>query len=434
MASTKLTLATWNKSALPLTGTSKTLTLKADQPIPEDKGTASVVVAGTNADQLSGYLRVGPKKQKVALDFKPSDTGAVATIPQNVDLAGPWAIVVKDGKKDDVHPTVSSVSVQVEQTEEPPPVVDVSQHLYAPTGGLSSIPEARRKDIALGLLKWTNSDKAMLDTHVAWHMNTDMSAPDYGGKFVFFHAGMVEDAGRRTGMTPAELSNFAVELGKPLPSGFGADKNEFAAMLKDAALAPNTVTRTRYSMENGPTLPAQFSDANLAQFKTPDELGEALEQGFHGSGHNWIGGTMSTFQSPRDPVFFAWHGLVNQTLMKWFQTDNGKAWLAVPENAKRFESALDEHAGHQHAMAMGFAATSQPSSPPSELAQTLTRWQKLERMASSANASTEVKTLAQAIKTNVELLMSEAPLDQRRAASKALTSVFKDALFRLTNQ
>lgn len=67
---------------------------------------------------------------------------------------------------------------------------------------------------------------------------------------------------------------------------------------------------------------------SLHDIKTLDDLGRVLgTSGYHGSAHNKIGGTMATFGSPQDPIFFGWHGHLDDLMMGWLkETENGKKW------------------------------------------------------------------------------------------------------------
>jgi hypothetical protein len=46
---------------------------------------------------------------------------------------------------------------------------------------------------------------------------------------------------------------------------------------------------------------------------------------WHDRGHNFIGGTMGTSGSPRDPIFFLHHNFVDKLWQEWYDSDNGVA-------------------------------------------------------------------------------------------------------------
>jgi tyrosinase len=58
------------------------------------------------------------------------------------------------------------------------------------------------------------------------------------------------------------------------------------------------------------------SDATNASF-----FSKRLE-GWHNLGHGYVGGTMNTTNSPRDPVFFLHHGFVDKLWQDWEERDN----------------------------------------------------------------------------------------------------------------
>ncbi len=78
----------------------------------------------------------------------------------------------------------------------------------------------------------------------------------------------------------------------------------------------------------------------LDDVKTLDDLGRLLgTSGYHGSAHNEIGGTMSSFGSPQDPIFFGWHGHIDDIMLKWvYKTANGQKWFSDPANAAKLSN------------------------------------------------------------------------------------------------
>lgn len=67
-------------------------------------------------------------------------------------------------------------------------------------------------------------------------------------------------------------------------------------------------------------IPTQFSLAGgsagppkrLADYSSLAAFAGDLEGSWHGSVHCNVGGTMCTYESPRDPLFFRWHGILDQ--------------------------------------------------------------------------------------------------------------------------
>lgn len=68
---------------------------------------------------------------------------------------------------------------------------------------------------------------------------------------------------------------------------------------------------------------------SLGQIPSLDVLGQIIGNYWHGFFHNRVGGTMATFYSPADPVFFGWHGLLDKIVDNWLATPNGQAWAAA---------------------------------------------------------------------------------------------------------
>lgn len=50
----------------------------------------------------------------------------------------------------------------------------------------------------------------------------------------------------------------------------------------------------------------------------------ALETGLHNKGHGWIGGTMNTMGSPKDPAFWFHHAQVDHIWARWQQKHEGE--------------------------------------------------------------------------------------------------------------
>lgn len=67
----------------------------------------------------------------------------------------------------------------------------------------------------------------------------------------------------------------------------------------------------------------------LADFVTLAEFSNYLEAFWHGQVHCNIGGIMCTFESPRDPIFFRWHGIIDR-LYENFCSVKGLGCAGVP--------------------------------------------------------------------------------------------------------
>jgi RTX calcium-binding nonapeptide repeat (4 copies)/Common central domain of tyrosinase len=68
----------------------------------------------------------------------------------------------------------------------------------------------------------------------------------------------------------------------------------------------------------------------LAEFPTLAELGCALENPWHNMVHPMVGGDMASFESPRDPIFFRWHGYVNSVFLEFPNAPAGVISASAP--------------------------------------------------------------------------------------------------------
>jgi hypothetical protein len=108
---------------------------------------------------------------------------------------------------------------------------------------------------------------------------------------------------------------------------------------------PNLPLPSWATLQGGSTPDPVFGYTSVRQFKSTDELGRALGANYHGQVHAAndihiaIGGDMNTFASPRAPIFFPWHGFIDQVLDDWRQravvapTLTGQGFMADPGSA-----------------------------------------------------------------------------------------------------
>lgn len=84
---------------------------------------------------------------------------------------------------------------------------------------------------------------------------------------------------------------------------------------------------------------------SLNDIQSVDELGRVIGMsGFHGRGHSLIGGTMSSFESPRNPQFYSWHGEIDSIIDQWKNnTKAGQNWFNSAA-ADGWHSVLDRDA------------------------------------------------------------------------------------------
>jgi hypothetical protein len=71
-------------------------------------------------------------------------------------------------------------------------------------------------------------------------------------------------------------------------------------------------------------------DTRLWQFASLDQLGFAIDAGWHGKVHNTIGGDMQQFHSPIDPIFWPWHKWIEEIRSQWASWHAGLIMIPFP--------------------------------------------------------------------------------------------------------
>lgn len=156
--------------------------------------------------------------------------------------------------------------------------------------------------------------QAVLEEHRTWHRMHGpggMSGAGSGERFLAFHRnfiGNLEDDLIRQGRNqyvPLPTWNPI----DPIPAEFshpGRRTNN-----------PRIPLPTWATAAGGSEVDPVFGYTSLGQFQSSDELGQALGARFHGSVHNAVGGDMSSFSSPRDPIFYPWHAFLDDIWSTW---------------------------------------------------------------------------------------------------------------------
>ncbi|RYZ05439.1 MAG: hypothetical protein EOO73_19505 [Myxococcales bacterium] len=80
-----------------------------------------------------------------------------------------------------------------------------------------------------------------------------------------------------------------------------------------------------------------------------DTLGQAIAVEYHASLHSAVGGTMSSFYSPADPIFYGWHGLIDGLADVWLATPKGQAWAAANPTHPFLAVGFTSHHGWDNA-------------------------------------------------------------------------------------
>jgi subtilisin-like proprotein convertase family protein len=169
-----------------------------------------------------------------------------------------------------------------------------------------------------------------LKHHSAWHEVNGPGGtrgPGSGELFLLFHHQMMK-----------EFADYCAQHGAPdlVPMPIWDPTKRIPPEIKNPKAKrvtdnPKIPLPTWLTIEGGDTVaPGEIPGIKgLKDVKTLDDLGRLLgTSGYHASAHNGIGGTMATFGSPQDPVFFGWHGHLDDIMMQWiYKTENGQRWL-----------------------------------------------------------------------------------------------------------
>jgi hypothetical protein len=92
--------------------------------------------------------------------------------------------------------------------------------------------------------------------------------------------------------------------GNPIPTGIDIDDLTRGGFPFDPNLNRIPVRFTLAGGSGGPP-------KRLADYATLNAFSGDLEGSWHGQVHCAVGGTMCTFRSPQDPLFFRWHGIID---------------------------------------------------------------------------------------------------------------------------
>jgi hypothetical protein len=203
----------------------------------------------------------------------------------------------------------------------------------------------------------------MIPDHLDWHAingSGGTAGPGSGTAFLGFHRAMMNDFrmfafGEVNGRTWLPMST----TGQVIPAGL----DDASSALWVSGFSSQYIPRANSSLTNY-GIPAYLTVAGTANanwpstinidgttyskigdFKDLDTLGRAIGAQYHGSLHGDVGGTMSTFYSPADPIFYAWHGLLDSLADVWLATTNGKAWAAAHPTHRFLRQGFTDHGG-----------------------------------------------------------------------------------------
>lgn len=161
-----------------------------------------------------------------------------------------------------------------------------------------------------------------MQEHMDWH-NADENQllnkwTNYGERFLVFHKQYIDkfDAFRHTkGLIP--VSGW--DPSTPIPGNLDHPHVLTSARVTSNPFASNPTCKTpTWATIAGGVDPApSYGYTSLGQFQSLDELGRAIDSGWHGTVHNTIGGDMPQFHSPIDPVFWRWHRWIDNVRATW---------------------------------------------------------------------------------------------------------------------
>lgn len=205
------------------------------------------------------------------------------------------------------------------------------------------------------------SGEHMMTHHVDWH---SLNGPGgtYGAgsgtAFLGFHRAMMNDF-RRYALETNSRSWLPIATVGPVFPNYLGDANDSLAAL---GMSDQYVPRADQSMTDwgvpryltaGGVANANW-DSNvvvdgvtynkLEDYNDLDTLGRAIASQYHASLHISVSGTMDSFYSPADPIFFGWHGLIDKLATAWLATAKGQAWAAAnPSHPFLVTGFIDMH-------------------------------------------------------------------------------------------
>jgi Common central domain of tyrosinase len=156
--------------------------------------------------------------------------------------------------------------------------------------------------------------------HMDWHEDpkNQNQTGNYGERFLLFHKQYVDkfDAFRATkGLLPVTTWDPTT----PIPASLSHD--HVLMMPRDTddpySVNPSCKTPTWTTLAGGSDVDPIHGYTHLSEFQSLDELGRSIDAGWHGTVHNTIGGDMSMFHSPIDPIFWRWHRWVDNIRGSW---------------------------------------------------------------------------------------------------------------------
>lgn len=206
----------------------------------------------------------------------------------------------------------------------------------------------------------------MLEAHDEWHFVNGPGGTaglGSGTAFMGFHRAMMNDF-RRFAMENGGRSYLPIStVGLVIPPWLGdallalsgtSFENVYAPRVNDQMSSwglPGylTVNGTPSSSWSNTVFVSGINYTSIGQFPDLDTLGRAIAVEYHASLHSAVGGTMSGFFSPADPIFYGWHSLIDNLADVWLATPNGQAWAAANPNHPFLVVGFTNHHGWDNA-------------------------------------------------------------------------------------
>ena len=188
----------------------------------------------------------------------------------------------------------------------------------------------------------------MLMHHGMWHDMNGIGAQAGTGSgvaFLGYHRAMMNDMKRFALETNGRSFLPINTVGPAIPSGPGGLNDSYQALMVSNMLDQYLPREDSVVMDYGipafltiagtPSTqwPSNLGYDKLGDIDTLDKLGIAIGFSYHVLFHSHVGGTMADARiSPADPIFYPWHGLIDQIATNWLTTTKGKAWAAANPN------------------------------------------------------------------------------------------------------
>jgi hypothetical protein len=210
----------------------------------------------------------------------------------------------------------------------------------------------------------------VIDMHVEWHQNNDpggQNGPGSGVAFLGMHRSMM-NAFRKYALATGQRSYISLNTNAPLPPSVPDAYNPLMAAgqsyfdtwygARQQTDLTGINTPPYLTATGGPAVGLWSSQFEFFPWQDPgaggpvySKLGDILDldtlgriigsangmpgfttPDFHGTIHSYISGTMGDYGSPSDPIFYAWHGLINAIVDNWLKTTAGRNWMNANPN------------------------------------------------------------------------------------------------------